>query len=333
MTIFEQFNATTLEQVYLALGATVTYKGNVPSYNFGIRDESYSSVYSSSEFEPLGNEWDNGQKEFIPWKKPSNCTISNSDWNRYWLTLLQETGSCVMQGAINFVRQRIVAEVLLMRQPEVIRFPNLLVAYGKSREFLGLHDRGDGSSGDTMAKALAEVGFCEDGNSLFPTLNFSETKGIHYGAKVELDFSQGRKIPSNMLEACKPHIARVVKIKSVEQGRLLLLNGYGQTVASDWGGRMQITPRGNPPVLLNDHVGVWHHQQAYIAVKHHPQFGWLYWREQSWGPNAHGYCPFFERRGGFAVLEKDYEYDIKRGQVWTASGLHGFLPSSFKHLV
>ena len=87
---------------------------------------------------------------------------------------------------------------------------------------------------------------------------------------------------------------------------------------------MECQLRGTPEVLLNEHVGTWHHQMSVQAWWDHPSLGELFWIHNQWTLTVHGICPSGAPGGGFWILKKDMEWICRNGEVYIFSLLDGY---------
>lgn len=241
----------------------------------------------------------------------------------HFLVFRQETGSCVGNGGGQAVWYLSAAQAVRDRQRVLPELPFYLLPYGRSRYYAGMLGEGEGSFGSAMAKALKEDGIVSAKESDLP--RWDESDGITWGQRTEMKWSAGEKIPRQWLDRSQQHLVKTASpVTSADQAIAALQNYYPLTCASDWGGRMQCSVAGNPPVLLNEHVDQWMHQMCCIGYWRHPELGDLFYILNSWGPNAHGRPPDDAPPGGFWIRRKDMEYIIGRGEVFALSQFVGF---------
>lgn len=245
---------------------------------------------------------------------------------RHWQPMFQETGSCVCQGGHAATAYTAACEVWAAGEPEEVKFPLFcLLAYGRSRHYMGARGPGEGSFGSVMARAVKEDGVLAADFSGLPP--FKEANGgLTWGRATELKWSY---IPDRadefdpFQEAAKIHPVRTVaQCKRADDVAAAIRNGYGCTCASMWGGRMQCQATSDPPVLLNQRVTEWAHQQAIIGWWEHPKLGEIFYIQNSWG-NPHGDDPAGGPPGGYWVKKADVDW-MCRDEVYVFSAFDGF---------
>ncbi|MGL4464804.1 MAG: hypothetical protein ACRDD1_13325 [Planctomycetia bacterium] len=239
----------------------------------------------------------------------------------------QKTGSCVGQGLARAVWTLMAVEVALKRDPERVVLPFLPYGYGRSRFHAGLRGRGDGSTGAGAAKAARVDGVLPfDAAGLPQPLGGpGDVNGLTWGAAVEREWSDGAGPAAARLDAGRLHVVRATApVRSADDVRQAVANGYPVTIASSWGGRMRCRVVGSPPVLLNERVTTWMHQMCITGWMRHPELGDLFYVENSWGPEAHGVCPTGAPPGGFWVKRADVDFITAQDDSFAFSDLAGF---------
>lgn len=246
--------------------------------------------------------------------------------NEHFLVFHQESGSCVGNGGGQAVWYLSAVDQVMRGEAEVSKLPFYLYTYGKGRERGGLRGRGEGSFGAAQAEAEREDGNLFADTDGLPQPKMSDSYGITWGSDVEMDWSDGAAIAAKWDKIAKSYIVKTTaQARSANDVRNGLMNGYPTTIASDWGGQMRPPIKGSAiPVLLNTRADTWQHQMCIIGCMKHPEFGWIYYILNSWGPNAHGKCPTGAPPGGFWVQEKDVEYIVRQGDSFIYSGFEGF---------
>ena len=112
-------------------------------------------------------------------------------------------------------------------------------------------------------------------------------------------------------------------MRTTDDVRDALVNKYGVTCASNWGGQM--SPGVTSGVLLNRRVTTWNHQMSVSAYWDHPNLGEIFWIQNSWGWLCHGICPSGAPGGGFWVRKADMQYICDQQEVFAYSAFDGFL--------
>lgn len=243
----------------------------------------------------------------------------------HFLTFDQKQGSCVGNGGGQAGRYRNAFEVYAGDMDKLI-VPFWLLAYGKSREFGGLNNRGDGSFGSTMARAMREIGMPDAGLSTFPRWDDQGGRGLTWGARAELDYSVGRNLAADELALAKNHLVleveQVTSLDALEAA--ILIDGKTATCASNWGGSMQCPVKGGDhPVLLNARRGTWMHQMCILACWHHPTLSRIWYILNSWSISAHGTPPDDSPPGGFWVQDRDMGDIVGQDEVFVLGGYQG----------
>lgn len=238
-----------------------------------------------------------------------------------WTGVRQVQGSCVGAAGGNALFSLACADVLKRGDPERVEVPFWLLPYGISRMLAGMNDRGDGSLGTTFAKAVREYGHVPASTPGLPP--YMEQDGFVWGSTAELDWSQGRKVPSpHLAEARKFLVRSTAKCLSPDDVREAVKSYYPVTIASNWGGQMR--PSVTNGVLLNRRVTTWNHQMSVQGWWDHPQLGELFWVHNQWGIDVHGRCPSGAPGGGFWVQRKDMEYIVGQNEAFAFSAFDGF---------
>lgn len=231
--------------------------------------------------------------------------------------------NCVGNGGGQAVWYLQAMEAVRLGERQEVKLPFWLIPYGKSREYAGMRGQGDGSLGSTFAKAIVK-----DGNPAFdePGLpGYEDRGGLTWGKEQELKWSDGAAISEEWLAKARKHTVKTVaQIKSVDEAKQALINGYPMTIASNWGGLMQCPKKGSPPVLLNQRSGVWNHQMCVIGYWKHPDLGDIFCVLNSWSESAHGEPPDGAPLGSFWIQAKDMAYIIGQEEVFAFSQFEGF---------
>jgi hypothetical protein len=238
----------------------------------------------------------------------------------------QKTGSCVGNAIGQCVWYLMAAEIVRTGDMEEFTLPFYLISYGRSRYHSGIRGRGDGSTGSGAAKAIRQDGIIPANLDNLP--RWQDQGGITYGAKTEMDWSDGARISEEWLTQSRKHpVKTTALLKNVDDLRACLQNYYPAHTCSNWGGLMQCPTKGTPSVVLNHKASRWAHAQSFIGYWKHPELGELYYVLNSWGYDAHyrGEYPNGEPRGGYWVQRKDAEIMVGAGETFAYSQFDGFL--------
>lgn len=237
----------------------------------------------------------------------------------------QQTGSCVGCGLGMALWCLESVEVHQLGQLEDPTCPFWLLPYGKSREIGGLHGRGEGSFGSAAIEAIQKFGVLPANHPDVPKYKVTDGSLI-WGEKVELEWSDGEHIPEKFLTPARKHLVKSsARLHSADDCKVSLINGYPITCASNWGGEMSPPIKGNPAILLNKKVTTWGHQMSCLGWVNHPEFGEIFWIQNSWG-QSHGTSPgnYGEPAGGFWIKAIEMDWICRTGEVFSLSNFAGF---------
>ena len=237
----------------------------------------------------------------------------------------QQTGSCVGCGLGMALWCLESVEVHQLGQLEDPICPFWLLPYGKSREIGGLLGRGEGSFGSAAIEAIQKFGVLPSNHPDVPQAKVTDDSLV-WGEKAELDWSDGQKISDKFLSPAKKHLVKSsARLHNWQDCKASLINGYPITCASNWGGKMNPPIQGNPAILLNTRVTTWGHQMSCLGWADHPEFGDIFWIQNSWG-KSHGTSPghYQEPAGGFWIKANEMDWICKTGEVFSLSNFAGF---------
>ena len=246
-------------------------------------------------------------------------------------TLRQMTGSCVGNGMWNAMAYLMCVEIVAGDREEYRRI-FLPYHYGRGRHHSGISGRGEGSMGSGQAKAVLKDGVLSQEWPDLPEPS-GEPNKLTWGAEVEMDWSNGRRIAGKWIEKGKEHVIRTTaNVRTYEQARDALFNGYPVTVASNRGFKMR-------PVLHKGMMwfipsGRWNHQMVFVGVddsvtapreagNKSGRKGGLY-DLNSWSANAHGKPAGDEPPGGAWVSPDVADYMLGQRDSYAISGFDGF---------
>lgn len=237
----------------------------------------------------------------------------------------QQTGSCVGCGLGMALWCLESVEVHQLGQLEDPICPFWLLPYGKSREIGGLLGRGEGSFGSAAIEAIQKFGVLPSNHPDVPQVKVTDDSLV-WGEKAELDWSDGQKISEKFLSPAKKHLVKSsARLHNWQDCKASLINGYPITCASNWGGKMNPPIQGNPAILLNTRVTTWGHQMSCLGWAEHPEFGDIFWIQNSWGV-SHGTSPghYQEPAGGFWIKATEMDWICRTGEVFSLSNFAGF---------
>lgn len=238
----------------------------------------------------------------------------------------QLTGSCVGAGGWRSYCHSQLGDVILRGDREEVKMPFPWATYGVGRQNAGMRGRGEGSYGAAQAKAVAEFGMLPWD---YPGLPAPKISGgwASWSSAIELQWSHpsGWPTPRSTLEpeAQNYQMGTVTRIHNSAEAQNLLAQGYGLTLASNFGTR----PKVEKGVLLGRWNGSWAHQMSGGAYWDHPDLGLIFGIDNQWGPDAHPTCPEFSKigvNGSFWVLSETFDEICEKGEVYGHSNTEGF---------
>jgi hypothetical protein len=228
-------------------------------------------------------------------------------------TLRQEIGDCVSMGAANAVNYLACMEIVRLSDRERFRpaFPPFL--YGVSRvQIGGGHLEGDGSLGIWAADAVRRFGvLAGDANDVPP-----------YSGRLARRWGEPPGPPQALMDRAKPHLLKsTALVRTYEQVRDALINGYPVTIASTQGFRMR------PAVDRGKHWGVpagtWAHQMCLVGCDDDASRPGCYCLN-SWGADAHGPPGDDAPPGGFWIDAHVVDRMVRQGDSFAFSQFEGF---------
>ena len=294
-------------------------------WNFGYTGAPIDDPFLNAmpEFKIIGYEEDKKQAFLWDFSLQANA-------GKHFLTFRQETGSCVGNGLGQAIWYLSAVEVFRLKDPEQVLLPFWLLPYGKSRQIAGMRGQGEGSFGSAAAEAMRTEGIlAADSEGLPP---YTTNDGICFGAKTEMTWSDGAKIPEKFLTESRKHLVKTTsKVRNAREAKAALKNYYPLTCASNFGTAQMNPPMvGSPGVKIAKRTDTWGHQMCCIGWMEHEQFGDLFYILNSWGPDAHGTDPtnFNEPPGGFWITSESMDFMCK-DEVFAFSQFDGFPAQNF----
>lgn len=239
--------------------------------------------------------------------------------------------NCVGAGGGNMLITRQGVDKFFLGQQENPVFPWWLTSYGKSRQYLGMNDHDEGSSGTTMAQALSKDGFDDANDQLFAKYMYNTDDNLCWGKNTENVFAYGKGIPEAMLAVSRKHVAGMAKqVTSFDEAVDHIRNQRRPlTVASDVGFQMNPRTAGSRyPVLLNKYSDTWNHQMSFHGWWMHPELGELLYLLNNWGRDVHGRPMQLEIPGGFWITKPDASRMIAQKECFAYDQLVGMSADS-----
>lgn len=226
----------------------------------------------------------------------------------------QEVGDCVSWGAANAINYTAAVQIARDGTAEEFHraFPPYL--YGTSRVLVGKGQlRGDGSVGAWAAQAAQKYGVLPMDGPNVPA----------YSGSIARQWGNKPGPPQEFVDAAQPFkVQTVAKMRTADDVRDAVCNGYGVTIASDAG--FQMTPPMVNGRRINRRSGSWNHQMSIVGYDGETHTEPLWYVLNSWGPNAHGSPGGDEPPGGFWITRRDVEYIVRQGDSFAFSGFSGF---------
>lgn len=229
--------------------------------------------------------------------------------------------NCVGNGGWCAYMHLSAFEIVRLGQNEQLKILFMPYTYGRGRLAAGIRGRGDGSTGSGQADAVRKDGVIA--NELPGLPQGADEGGLTWGSKVEMDWSDGARIKDDWIQQGRKHLVKATaQVRSADDVKAAICNGYPVTIASNWGGQM--SPQVQDGVLLNRRVTQWNHQMCVIGWWKHPGHGEIFYIQNSWGRDVHGTCPTGAPPGGFWVKAKDVQYIVDQDDSFAHSAFDGF---------
>ncbi len=216
----------------------------------------------------------------------------------------QDTGNCVAASLAVAGMKRHVIELALGREEEKFREWYIPWIYAVSRNQVGGGIVGDGSLGVWGAEAVSRYGVLfSDDEGVPPYAGYSD----RWGHRSNVRNPEYQKF----FEVAHNHKVLIARLQTVEEIEASLQSGRMVTIASSRGFNM--TPR----IMDGYHVFVparepWYHQMSFTDVLYEPFQA--FYRQNQWGPNAHGRPLNGETPGGAWNLLSDVREELRNKQ-------------------
>jgi len=228
----------------------------------------------------------------------------------------QTVGDCVSQGAAYAVDAVKAVDIVLNKELERwVAETATEDIYAGSRVQIGNgRIRGDGSIGAWAARYVNEYGALPRGK--YGNIDLT----TYSGSKARTWGRRGAGVPKTLIPFAKKHpVMTVSQVKTYEEVRDLIANGYAVTIASNQGFSSKRDSEG-----FAAPKGSWAHQMSILAVDDkYKRPGVLVqnsWGRWNGGPKRHN-----QPDGSFWVDADEIEYRIlERGDSWAFIGYEGF---------
>lgn len=227
-------------------------------------------------------------------------------------------GSCVSFGTNRAIEYTMLGEIVRGDQEEYRDIAEE-ITYGGSRvEVGGGRLRGDGSIGAWAAKFVNQWGVVDRAvYGQFDLRQYDEKRCREYGTSG---------VPTELETVAKRYpIKTTTLVKTIEEAKKALAQGYGIAVCSSQGFSMSRTANG-----IAQPSGVWNHCMCvagYAEIS-----GKTYYRiDNSWGANAHTgpVGPGDPGPEGFYCDEITFAKMLKMNDTWAFSSVQGFPAKDF----
>lgn len=227
----------------------------------------------------------------------------------------QQVGDCVSWGAKNAVDY--LQCVQIARGPPAGFHPSYApYFYGISRVQIGKgRIGGDGSVGAWAA----------EGVRLYGVLRADYDGVPGYSGSIARKWGRRPGPPQEFIDEAQDYLVRTVApVRSAEEVRDAVCNGYPCTIASNWGGSRdsRLSQKYNRIVFKKS--GRWNHQMCVIAYDGETADEPLFYILNSWGPNAHPQPTDDAPPGGFWVRADDIDYITRANDSFAFSSFAGF---------
>lgn len=230
----------------------------------------------------------------------------------------QTVGDCVSQGAAYAVDAVKSVDIVINKEFEewVAETATEDIYAGSRVQIGGGRIRGDGSIGAWAARYVSEYGALPRGKyGNVDLTTYSGSKARSWGRR-------GAGVPSSLIPLAKQHpILTVSQVKTYEEVRDLVANGYAVTIASNQGFSSKRDKDG-----FARPQGSWAHQMSILGVDdEYKRPGVLV--QNSWGTWNGGPKRHNQPDGSFWVDADEIQRRVlSRGDSWAFSGYEGFKP-------
>ena len=223
----------------------------------------------------------------------------------------QTTGDCVSHSTRNAVDVTRCHEIIGGQRED-------FVARGATEAIYGA--RGNGGQGMSCSRAARFVN--QNGGILvrkdYGFVNFSK-----YNSRTGTNWGRSG-VPTEVKNEGKKHQVQTVSlVKSVQEARDAIANGYALSVCSNYGFSSRRDSNG-----IARKSGSWNHAMAWISVddSHEIHKETLFLVQNSWGAFNGGPKRFDQPDGSFWIRERDAAGMLNQNGAWAFSDVNGFPP-------
>jgi hypothetical protein len=223
----------------------------------------------------------------------------------------QTTGDCVSHSTRNAVDVTRCHEIIGGDAED-------FVARGATEAIYG--SRGHGGQGMSCSVAAR---FVHQNGGILVRKDYGFVDLSKYNSRV--GSSWGRSgVPSQVKEEGKKHQVKTISmVKSVEEARDAIGNGYALSVCSNYGFSSKRNDNG-----IARRSGSWNHAMSWVAMddSHEIYNETLFLIQNSWGAFNGGPKRFDQPDGSFWIREKDARGMLNQNGAWAFSDVDGFPP-------
>lgn len=224
----------------------------------------------------------------------------------------QTDGDCTSHGARNAGMVTVCSDIVLKKQPE------LYLGRIATEPIYGY--RGHSGAGMNPTRAAR---FVSTVSGLHIRKDYGVVNLSVYNSKIGASWG-ARGVPQNIIDLGKEsHIETVSLVKTPEEARDLVYNGYGLTIASSFGFASKRDKNG-----ISRRSGSWNHQMSIVGMddtkQRHSEC--LFLIQNSWGSHwiSGPKFPEDQPEGSFWTTASILHGMIKDGECWVFSGAKGF---------
>lgn len=223
----------------------------------------------------------------------------------------QTTGDCVSHSTRNAVDVTRCHEIIGGDRED-------FVARGATEAIYG--SRGHGGQGMSCAVAAR---FVNKNGGILVRKDYGFVDLSVYNSKIGSRWGS-RGVPSEVKEQGKKHQVQTISlVKSVEEARDAIANGYALSVCSNYGFSSKRDKNG-----IARKSGSWNHAMAWISMddSHEIYKETLFLVQNSWGAFNGGPKRLDQPDGSFWIREKDARGMLNQNGAWAFSDVNGFPP-------
>ena len=223
----------------------------------------------------------------------------------------QTTGDCVSHSTRNAVDVTRCHEIIGGERES-------FVARGATEAIYG--SRGHGGQGMSCSVAAR---FVHQNGGILLRKDYGFVDLSKYNSSIGSRWGRSG-VPSDVKNEGKKHqVATISNIRTVEEARDAIANGYAISVCSGYGFSSRRNSNG-----ISSRSGGWAHAMAWIAMddSHKIHKETLFLVQNSWGVWNGGPKRFDQPDGSFWIREKDARGMLSGGGAWVFSDVEGFPP-------